>query len=141
MLRSFLRSMLKLCYRVHVEGQQHYEAAGDKALIVANHLSFLDAALIATFLPEKVIFAINTHVAKKWWMRPFLPLVKAFPLDPTNPMATKSLIDLVAKGNKCAIFPEGRITVTGSLMKIYEGPGMIADKSGAMVLPIRIDGA
>lgn len=141
MLRSFLRFVMTLCFRVKVEGVQNYEAAGNKALIIANHLSFLDAALIATFLPEKVIFAINTHVAQKWWMQPFLPLVKAFPLDPTNPMATKSLIDLVAKGNKCAIFPEGRITVTGSLMKVYEGPGMIADKSGAMVLPIRIDGA
>ncbi|MFO1242458.1 MAG: AMP-binding protein [Rickettsiales bacterium] len=141
MLRSFLRFLLKLCYRVEVQGLENYQAASDKALIIANHLSFLDAALIATFLPEKITFAINTHVAKKWWMQPFLPLVDAFPLDPSNPMATKSLIDLVAGGKKCAIFPEGRITVTGSLMKVYEGPGMIADKSHAMILPIRIDGA
>ena len=70
-----------------------------------------------------------------------LPLVKTFALDPTNPMAIKSLINKIKKDKKCVIFPEGRITVTGSLMKIYQGPAMITEKSGAMILPIRLDGA
>jgi acyl-[acyl-carrier-protein]-phospholipid O-acyltransferase/long-chain-fatty-acid--[acyl-carrier-protein] ligase len=141
LFRSILRSVLTLLYRVEVRHPEHYAQAGDRVLIVANHTSFLDAVLIAAFLPEKLHFAVNTHIARVWWMKPILSLVKAFPLDPTNPLAAKSLIDLLKRDEKCMIFPEGRLTVTGALMKIYEGPGMIADRSGSNLLPIRIDGA
>lgn len=141
MLRQVLKGLLKLFYRVEVRGIENYKKAGDRVLIIANHMSFLDAALVALFLPEKPMFAVNTNISKRWYFRPFLALVKAFPLDPTNPMATKRIINEIKKDQKCVIFPEGRITVTGSLMKVYEGPGMIADKARAKILPIRIDGA
>jgi acyl-[acyl-carrier-protein]-phospholipid O-acyltransferase/long-chain-fatty-acid--[acyl-carrier-protein] ligase len=141
LVRSILRMVLTFLFRVEIKGLQHYSEAGERVLIIANHTSFLDAALIAAFLPEKLHFAVNSFIAKKWWMKLALMLVDAFPVDPTNPLATKSLIDLIKKDKKCMIFPEGRLTVTGALMKIYEGPGMIADKSGANLLPIRIDGA
>ncbi|MEC9122667.1 MAG: 1-acyl-sn-glycerol-3-phosphate acyltransferase, partial [Verrucomicrobiota bacterium] len=124
-----------------MRGLDNFHKAGARVLIVANHLSFLDAVLIAVFLPEKLMFAVNSHIAQRWYFKPFLALVKAFPLDPTNPMSTKSIINEIRGDRKCVIFPEGRITVTGSLMKVYEGPGMIADKAGAQILPIRIDGA
>lgn len=141
MLRTLIKKLLKLLYKVEISGLENYHKAGNRVLIISNHLSFLDAALIAVFLPEKPLFAINTFISQKWWMKPFLLLANTFPLDPTNPMAVKSLINEIKKDKKCVIFPEGRITVTGSLMKIYQGPGMIADKSDAIVLPIRLDGA
>ena len=141
MLKTLFKKLLMILYNVEVKGLEHYERAGDRVLIIANHLSFLDAALIALFLPEKPMFAVNSYIAQRWYFKPFLALVKAFPLDPTNPMATKAIIKEIQQDQKCVIFPEGRITVTGSLMKVYEGPGMIADKAGANILPVRIDGA
>lgn len=141
MMRKFVRYILEKLYDVKIEGAENFAKAGDRVLIVANHLSFLDALLLAVFLPEKPLFAVNTFIAQKWWIKPFLALADTFALDPTNPFATKALISEIKKNRKCVIFPEGRITVTGSLMKIYEGPGMIADKSESMLLPVRIDGA
>jgi acyl-[acyl-carrier-protein]-phospholipid O-acyltransferase / long-chain-fatty-acid--[acyl-carrier-protein] ligase len=139
--KTFLQFLLKLLYRVDVFGLENYSKAGKRVLILANHTSLLDAVLLVAFIPEKLTFAINTNIAKKWWVRPFLLVVNAFAIDPTNPMSTKSLIKLLKTDQKCVIFPEGRITRTGSLMKVHEGPGLIADKSDSMVLPIRIDGA
>jgi acyl-[acyl-carrier-protein]-phospholipid O-acyltransferase/long-chain-fatty-acid--[acyl-carrier-protein] ligase len=141
MLNNFFKLILKQLYKVEVEGLGNYKKAGKRVLIIANHLSFLDALLIAVFLPEKPMFAVNTYISQKWWMKPFLAIADTYALDPSNPMATKSLISQIKKNRKCVIFPEGRITITGSLMKIYEGPGMIADKTDAMILPIRIEGA
>jgi len=139
-LKTLLAALFRLVYRVEVSGIENYAKAGERAVIVANHLSFLDGPLLAAFLPGRPAFAIDTQRAAAWWVRPFLGLVDAVPIDPTRPLATKKLIRAVEEGRRCVIFPEGRITVTGALMKIYEGPGMIADKARAKILPVRIDG-
>jgi len=140
-LKSFSRMLLTFFYRVEVKGLENYNKAGKKAVIVLNHVSFLDAALVATFLPGKPLFSINDIMARNWWVKPFLYIVYAFPMSPVNPMAIRTLIEKVRDNNRCIIFPEGRLTVTGSLMKMYDGPGMIADKADAPIIPIRIEGA
>ncbi|HEX6843206.1 MAG TPA: acyl-[ACP]--phospholipid O-acyltransferase [Stellaceae bacterium] len=139
-LKILLAALFRLVYRVEVKGLENYRKAGERAVIVANHLSFLDGALLMAFLPGRPAFAIDTARAKAWWLRPFLGLFDAVPIDPTKPLATKVLIRAVEQGRRCVIFPEGRITVTGALMKVYEGPGMIADKAKATILPVRLDG-
>lgn len=140
-IKTLLRWLLRRLYRVEVKGLEHYHRAGPRVLIVANHTSYLDAVLLAAFLPDRLTFAINTYVARKWWLRIALRLVDFFTVDPTNPFSIKSLIRYLEQDHRVVIFPEGRITVTGSLMKIYQGPGLVADRSRAVVLPVRIAGA
>ncbi len=61
-------------------------------------------------------------------------------LEPTTPLAARTLVNAVKGGETIVIFPEGRITVTGGLMKVYDGAAMIADKADAWIVPVRIDG-
>lgn len=140
-LKAVLSSVLRFLYRVEIKGMEHYKAVDGPAVIVVNHVSFLDGVLLAAFLPGKPMFAIDTFIARQWWGKPMLRVVEALPLDPTNPLAMRTIVRAVQGGARCVIFPEGRITVTGALMKVYEGPGLIADRAQAKVIPIRIDGA
>jgi acyl-[acyl-carrier-protein]-phospholipid O-acyltransferase/long-chain-fatty-acid--[acyl-carrier-protein] ligase len=139
--KQFMRVILRLLYRVRVEGLEHAHAVLPHAVIVANHASFLDGLLLGAFLPGDPIFAVDTQIAAKWWARPFLSLVHAAPVDPTNPLSIRTMIRAVEGGSSCIIFPEGRITTTGSLMKVYEGPAVIAERSRASLLLVRIEGA
>ena len=141
MIALLLRKSLKLFYRVEVKGLEHFHQSSQRTMIVANHTSFLDAALLYCFLPDEVSFAIHTRIMNRWFMSPFRSRLKLFVMDPTNPFSLKSLIKYLKQDNRVVIFPEGRITTTGALMKIYNGPGLVADRSDADVLPVRIDGA
>jgi acyl-[acyl-carrier-protein]-phospholipid O-acyltransferase/long-chain-fatty-acid--[acyl-carrier-protein] ligase len=140
MLKMLFRAVLRALYRVEVHGLEHARAAQTHTVIAANHASFLDAMLLGAFLPGTPVFAIDTYVAKLWWVRPFLSLVDAIPVDPTNPLSLRAMIRAVESGASCIIFPEGRLTTTGSLMKVYEGPAVITERSKAQLLPVRIEG-
>ena len=140
LFKTVVRFTLKLLYRVEVAGLEHMPKPGERAVVVVNHLSFLDGVLLGAFLPGKPTFAVNTHIAQSWWVKPFLGLFKAFPVDPTNPMAAKAMVKAVREGRTLVIFPEGRITVTGALMKVFDGPGMVADKADAPIIPVRLNG-
>jgi acyl-[acyl-carrier-protein]-phospholipid O-acyltransferase/long-chain-fatty-acid--[acyl-carrier-protein] ligase len=140
MLKKILHLILRLIFRIEITGLEHFEQAGKRVLIIANHSSFLDPLLLGVFLPGDITFAINTHISQRWWLKPFLGLSQVFPMDPTHPLSLKNLIHHLETDTHTVIFPEGRITATGSLMKIYDGTGMVADKSKAAVLPVRLDG-
>lgn len=140
-IKPFIRWALKGLYNVQVIGLENYKAAGNRVVIIANHTSFLDVVLLFAFLPDNLTFAVNSFTARVWWIKPLLKFAETFEVDPTNPMAVKMLINAIKQDRRCVIFPEGRITTTGVLMKVYEGPGLVVDKSDAMLLPIRIKGA
>lgn len=141
LFKQIMQRLLRAAFDVRIDGLEHLENVGPRAVIVANHVSLLDGLLLGAFLPGRPLFAINLFIAQQWWVKPFMALIEAYPLDPTQPLGLKGLIARVSAGAHCVIFPEGRITTTGSLMKINEGPGLIAEKADAPIVAVRIAGA
>jgi acyl-[acyl-carrier-protein]-phospholipid O-acyltransferase/long-chain-fatty-acid--[acyl-carrier-protein] ligase len=139
-LSDALSIIYRALFRIEVKGLENLHNAGPNVIIALNHVSFLDAGLAMSLRSRKPVFAIDVGISRMWWVRPFLKLTHALPLDPMKPMATRTLINAVKGGEALIIFPEGRITVTGSLMKVYDGAALIADKSDAEVVPVRIEG-
>ncbi len=139
-MADFLNILFRLIFRLEVKGIENLEKAGENYVIALNHVSFLDAPVILSLLDKKPVFAIDWQIAQAWWVKPFLGIAKCFPMDPTRPLSTRGLIKEVQNGESLVIFPEGRLTVTGSLMKVYDGAAMIADKANARIVPVRLEG-
>ncbi|AUC93581.1 acyl-[ACP]--phospholipid O-acyltransferase [Bradyrhizobium sp. SK17] len=140
-VRDFGALLFRALFRVEVRGMENLPPEGTRMLIAPNHVSLVDGPLLHATLPIDASYAVDTGISKAWWAKPFLKMIKHYTMDPSKPLAARDLIKLVAAGEPVVIFPEGRITLSGSLMKVYDGTAMIADKADAVVVPVRIEGA
>lgn len=140
MLVSLLRGVCRLLFRVRVTGLENVPNE-DRLLIIANHESFLDGLLLGLFLPKRATFVVHTGVLKHFFFRLWLKMTPHLSVDPASPLAMKKVIQRLNAGENVVIFPEGRITLTGALMKVYDGPGFVAAKTGVKILPVRVEGA
>ena len=139
-LQLILRGVLGPLFRVRVTGDRR-EFYNERTLIVANHESFLDGALLGAFLPVRATYVVHSQILAKWYFRWLLRYVPHLAVDSASPLAIKLICRLVETGRPVVIFPEGRLTITGSLMKVYDGAAFVAAKTGATVVPVRIEGA
>jgi acyl-[acyl-carrier-protein]-phospholipid O-acyltransferase / long-chain-fatty-acid--[acyl-carrier-protein] ligase len=137
---DFLSILFRAFYRLEVRGAENLDTGGANTIIALNHVSFLDAALALSLIDRDPLLSIDRGIAELWSVKPFLRFARTISLDPSKPMGTRTLINAVKAGETLIIFPEGRLTVTGSLMKVYDGSALIADKAEALIVPVRIDG-
>ena len=111
-----------------------------KGVYVVNHVSYLDPILLFAFLPGDPVFALNGHLYRRHWISFLMKRADVIHFNPIEPGDIKKLISKVDEGRLVVIFAEGRITDNGGLMKIYEAPGLVADKSHAPLIPVWIEG-
>jgi acyl-[acyl-carrier-protein]-phospholipid O-acyltransferase/long-chain-fatty-acid--[acyl-carrier-protein] ligase len=140
LIKGALRGLTRLIFRVTMHGDESV-FKNERTLIVANHESFLDGLLLALFLPVEATFVVHTTVARNPVIKWLLRYIPHLAVDSASPLAIKVICKVVEAGTPVIIFPEGRLTVTGSLMKVYDGAAFIAAKTGAVIVPTRIEGA
>ncbi|USO01879.1 MAG: acyl-[ACP]--phospholipid O-acyltransferase [Alphaproteobacteria bacterium] len=140
LIRSILRSLFDVLFRTKIEGFENFLNVKSRAVIVSNHQSYLDGIIFWVYFGDSLIFAVNTIIARNPIISWFLDMADCYLIDASNPMTVKTLIQQVKNGKKLVIFPEGRLTLTGALMKVYTGPGMIADHAQAAIIPVSLNG-
>ena len=141
MFKAVMRALVGQLYKVRLRGNLKTIEAGGRTLIIANHESWLDGLLLGLFLPGNPVFVVYTGIVGRPFFRLALSLVDYLKVDTSSPMAMKKVVELLKGGRPVVIFPEGRLTVTGALMKVYEGPAFAALKTEATIVPVAIDGA
>jgi acyl-[acyl-carrier-protein]-phospholipid O-acyltransferase / long-chain-fatty-acid--[acyl-carrier-protein] ligase len=142
---AFVRTIFKLCFglvhRIKVEGKENIPKNPGKLIVIANHESLLDGLILWTYLDLKFKIIVDRTRAQEPLLKPFMQNAYTVQIDSMNPYALKGVIEKINQGIPLLIFPEGRMTRTGGLMKIYEGTGFAAYKTGAAILPVHLENA
>lgn len=125
--------------RVRLQGDLR-ALEGGRRLVVANHDSLLDGALLGLFVPGVAAVVVTPETLRHPLARFLRHAVRFVVLNPARPLALKSLIRRVQKGESVAIFPQGRMSTTGGVMKVYDSAGLIAARSDAQIVPVHISG-
>jgi acyl-[acyl-carrier-protein]-phospholipid O-acyltransferase/long-chain-fatty-acid--[acyl-carrier-protein] ligase len=127
-------------YRVRVLGRQHVPAKGP-ALLVCNHVSYLDWMFLLTAQRRFLHFVIFAGWTRRFGLRHLLRWAGVIPIDKSaGPRAiVKSLraaSDALARGEVVCIFAEGRFTRTGFLLPFHRGFEQIVKNCTAPVIPV-----
>ena len=104
-------------------------------LLIPNHVSWLDWLFLLAVLDEDWKFVTSATTARTSYVhRKMMVNRRTFPVDTASPYAAKRMAEFLATGGRLVLFAEGRITVTGSLMKLFDGTGFLIDRTGAKVI-------
>src|SRR5215813_1239790 len=136
MIRHSLRLLLRLLLRVRVEG--HADSGDEPILFAANHPRTMDAVLLSMFLPRDVIVVLPKEDLRLRWVRWLLRLRPHLVAEMNDPASIRKVLRLLAGGHSVALYPQGRAFEKRCVMKVYEVAGIIAARSAAPVVPVRI---
>jgi 1-acyl-sn-glycerol-3-phosphate acyltransferase len=113
-------------YRFRIRGDEHIPTEG-AAVLVCNHVSFIDAVLLMAASPRPIRFIMDHRIFRVPVLGWLFRLAKAIPIAPQkdDPVAYErafaQAVDVLREGDLLAIFPEGAITRDGTLQPFKGG--------------------
>ncbi len=138
-LRAVAGPILRCFYRVKVLGGANLPATGG-ALLLPNHITWVDALLLQLVTPRPIRFLIYDAIYRQPLLNPFFRLVGAIPIAPGRAKeGLHEASDRLRAGEIVCIFPEGELSRTGTLLRIKKGYELIARRAGVPVVPVWLD--
>jgi len=143
LLRFVAFVLTRTVYRFRMRGDENIPASG-AAIIVCNHVSFVDPVLLMAASPRPIRFLMDSRIFRTPGLGLFFRLAKAIPIAPKNddPAAYEAAFaaadQVLAEGDLLGIFPEGGITDDGQLKPFKGGIMRILERRAVPVVPLAL---
>jgi 1-acyl-sn-glycerol-3-phosphate acyltransferase len=139
---SLSKALAKTFFNYRVIGAENMIEEGP-CIIAANHCSFFDPPLVGVACKRAIHYLARKSLLEWPILGPIFPELNVIPVDRKNAdrSALMGAIRVVKNGGAVLIFPEGTRSPDGNLQPAQPGIGMIAAKTGAPIVPVRIFGS
>jgi 1-acyl-sn-glycerol-3-phosphate acyltransferase len=136
------KTIAKIGFRYRAFGQENIIEDGP-AIMAANHQSYFDPPLVGITCRAELHYLARKTLFENKLFGSILSRVNALPVDLTGAdlTAVRTVINLLKKGHRTVIFPEGTRSLNGEIQQARAGIGLIIAKTLAPVVPMRIFGS
>jgi acyl-[acyl-carrier-protein]-phospholipid O-acyltransferase/long-chain-fatty-acid--[acyl-carrier-protein] ligase len=141
LVRYIVRMIVRMRYKVDVFGIENIQSQRG-VLLLGNHVSFLDWAILQIAYPRQIRFVIDRVYYNKWYLKPFLKFAKVIPISSRGSKgALSEIANALNKGQIVAIFPEGHISRNGHLDEFRAGfKRAVEGVENAVIIPFYLRG-
>ncbi len=145
LLRFLSWLLVSVTYRVRKQGTELIPVTGP-ALIVANHVSFIDALVLMAMSPRPIRFVMDLSIFRVPVLSWLFRQVKAIPIASAKvdaammERAFARVSEELRDGNLVCIFPEGKITASGEINPFRPGITRILERDPLPVVPVALQG-
>jgi len=139
-MKTLLRFLFRLLFRFRACHEAALDTPGP-VLLIPNHTALLDWLFLGLCLDDDWKFVVSSVTARTSWVHRIIMLnSRTFPIDTASPYSLKRMAEYLQAGGRLVLFAEGRLTRTGSLMKLFDGTGFLLHKTGAKVITCHVQG-
>lgn len=140
-MRKLLRLILRLLFGFKAHNTAGLNTPGP-VLLLPNHVSWLDWLFVYVCLDTDWRCVTSSTTAETSWLHKWIMVNRrTFPIDPASPYAVKRMAEFLQNGGRLVLFAEGRLSLTGVLMKYFDGTGFLLFKTHARVITCYLRGA
>ena len=140
LLRFVIARIFHARYRMRVLGFEDLPTSGG-VLLLGNHISFVDWALVQIASPRPLHFVIERGYYERWYLKGFLKMFGAIPINSARSADSLSKINsLLKEGKAVCLFPEGTISRTGQLSTFKRGYEKAIEGTHAKIVPFYLHG-
>ncbi|MBU1107522.1 MAG: MFS transporter [Candidatus Riflebacteria bacterium] len=143
LIRLIFVIVTNIFYRLTIVGGEKIPLEGG-ALLVPNHVSFIDGFLVMASTDRQVRFIVDEIYYNHWLLHPFMKAMHAIPVSATGglKMILRALRDagnFIDAGDLVCIFAEGQVTRTGMMLPFRRGLEKIVRGRTAQIIPVNLD--